>query len=54
MWDDSIVLGAGQAASRLLRSLQGIVFSEGQPQIGAHPEDEVLGQYQETKSSEDG
>ena len=51
--DGSIVLGAGQAISRVLRSLQGAVFLQSQPHIGAHSEGDVLVQYQEAKSQED-
>ena len=49
----SIVLGARQALSRLLRSLQGAVFLQSQPHIGAHPEDDVLVHYREAESQED-
>ena len=51
--DGSVVLGAGQAISRVLRSLQGAVFLQSQPHTGAHSEDDVLVQFQEAKSQED-
>ena len=51
--EGSIALGAGQAISRLLRSLQGAVFLQSQPHIGAHPEDDVLVHYREAESEED-
>lgn len=35
---------------RRLSSLGAAVFSEGQPPIGTHPEDDGLVQYLETKS----
>lgn len=51
--DGSMVLGAGEAILRLLRRLQGNIFTEGRPQTEAHPEEGVLEQCQETKLHED-